>query len=230
MPARPRPPKRRWKRQSDARPDDLRRAALALFGERGYAATTIEEIATRAGVTVGTVYRYFTDKSALLEELIQSAIEDPLVSSPARDEAARMAPLDGARSLFRHLWQRGRAEPHLSVLRILVADGASFPELAARYRTGAVDPCVAAVETVLRPIFAGESALYAQAIVGQLLGASVLAGTPNGSLPLVPQLAPFEITVEILLRGLASIGSRTPEPPLVRAPGSSPRARGPDAW
>lgn len=43
--------------------------ALRLFGERGYARVSIEEIAEAAGVTKGAVYHWFTDKDDLGREL-----------------------------------------------------------------------------------------------------------------------------------------------------------------
>ncbi|MEP4149244.1 MAG: TetR/AcrR family transcriptional regulator [Halioglobus sp.] len=45
-------------------------AALALFVTRGYGATSIDDIARRAGLTKGAVYFYFKGKSALLLELL----------------------------------------------------------------------------------------------------------------------------------------------------------------
>jgi len=53
----------RW--QPDAR-GRLEQAALELFEERGYARTTVQDIATRAGVTERTFFRYFTDKREVL--------------------------------------------------------------------------------------------------------------------------------------------------------------------
>lgn len=41
-------------------------AAYSLFGEQGYAATTVPEIAAKAGLTERTFYRYFTDKREVL--------------------------------------------------------------------------------------------------------------------------------------------------------------------
>ena len=43
-------------------------AALALFRERGYEATTMREIASRAGVSTGNAYYYFSSKEELIQE------------------------------------------------------------------------------------------------------------------------------------------------------------------
>ena len=48
-------------------------AALALFVTRGYGATSIDDIARRAGLTKGAVYFYFKGKSALLLELLSQS-------------------------------------------------------------------------------------------------------------------------------------------------------------
>ena len=52
-------------RAADAR-KRFAESALSLFRERGYAATTVPQIAERAGLTERTFYRYFTDKQEVL--------------------------------------------------------------------------------------------------------------------------------------------------------------------
>lgn len=55
-------------------------AALGLFSHQGYRATSIREIAERAGVSTGNVYHHFRDKDTIFKELLTqywSAIEDP---------------------------------------------------------------------------------------------------------------------------------------------------------
>lgn len=44
-------------------------SALELFGERGYHATSISQIARKAGTSQGLLYNYFDGKSHLLEEI-----------------------------------------------------------------------------------------------------------------------------------------------------------------
>ena len=53
----------RW--QPDAR-DRLKRAALELFAQQGFAATTVPEIAARAGLTTRTFFRHYADKREVL--------------------------------------------------------------------------------------------------------------------------------------------------------------------
>ena len=50
-------------------------AARRLFGERGYAATSIEAIAAAAGVAVPTVYAAFGNKRSILRALIDAAVD-----------------------------------------------------------------------------------------------------------------------------------------------------------
>ncbi len=53
----------RWKPNA---PERLAEAALDLFAERGYEATTVAAIAQRAGLTKSTFFRYFADKREVL--------------------------------------------------------------------------------------------------------------------------------------------------------------------
>ncbi|MGX1776545.1 TetR/AcrR family transcriptional regulator [Nocardia brasiliensis] len=50
--------------------------AARLFGERGIANTSTNRIAAEAGVSIGTVYRYFTDRSVMVEELLRRLLEN----------------------------------------------------------------------------------------------------------------------------------------------------------
>jgi len=53
----------RW--QPDAQ-ERLKRAAIELFAEQGFAATTVPEITARAGLTTRTFFRHFADKREVL--------------------------------------------------------------------------------------------------------------------------------------------------------------------
>ncbi len=52
----------------------LRRAAIELLGERGYAGTTVDDIVERAGVAKGTVYYHYSGKAALMRALLEDGL------------------------------------------------------------------------------------------------------------------------------------------------------------
>ena len=62
-------------RRKAARPGEIAAAALALFTEKGFAATRMQDVAARAGVAKGTLYLYFPTK----EELFFAVVNHRLV-------------------------------------------------------------------------------------------------------------------------------------------------------
>src|SRR5215212_8503648 len=73
-------------------------AALELFGEQGWAATTLPTVAARAGTSVDTIYATFGTKSALLLAVVEVAIvgDDEAAPMAARPDFARFG--EGRRS------------------------------------------------------------------------------------------------------------------------------------
>src|SRR5580693_10458797 len=63
-------PETRRRRKAE-RPQEILDAAFAEFSRNGYATTTLERIAERAGVTKGTIYVYFENKEQLFISMVQ---------------------------------------------------------------------------------------------------------------------------------------------------------------
>ena len=113
--------------------------ALELFLRQGYAATTVDQIAARAGVAVQTVYFHFGNKATVLKEIVDVlAVGDdepiPMLDRPwaqqVRDEP------DGRRALA--IWlSNGRAIfTRLAPIMKIVRDAAGAdPEMAAQWQT-----------------------------------------------------------------------------------------------
>jgi AcrR family transcriptional regulator len=86
----------RWEPNAHGR---LERAAMELYGERGFEQTTVAEIAARAGLTERTFFRHFADKrevlfwgAAALQELLVSAVASaPESAAPIDAVAAALA-------------------------------------------------------------------------------------------------------------------------------------------
>jgi AcrR family transcriptional regulator len=94
MTPRPQPAERPDKRES------ILAAALALFVERGFHGTAVPEVADRAGVGAGTIYRYFASKEALVNELYRRS-KQLLLSRMIKTFPASAA----AREQFGALWR-----------------------------------------------------------------------------------------------------------------------------
>ena len=88
--------------------DDKRRklldAALKLFAARGYHGTNVPEVAQAAGVGTGSLYRYFANKEALVNEVYRDA--KLRLRSALLDGAALPTRVADAESWFRDLWRR----------------------------------------------------------------------------------------------------------------------------
>ena len=103
----------RWKPDAQGR---LMKAAIELFDEQGYEATTVAEIAERAGLTKRTFFRHFSDKREVLfsgSEELQRLWLEGVAAAPADATplAVVVAGLDPVTEMFaqRHAFARIRA-------------------------------------------------------------------------------------------------------------------------
>lgn len=73
--------------------DLILKTSLKLFSEQGYHGTTMRQVASKAGISLGLAYRYFDSKEAILEGIIESHdkilkryIPDEIVTNPRRED------------------------------------------------------------------------------------------------------------------------------------------------
>jgi len=69
------PRKRPTQARSKATVEAILLAAAQVFRRQGYAATTTDRIAERAGVSVGSLYQYFPNKDSILVALAEGHID-----------------------------------------------------------------------------------------------------------------------------------------------------------
>ena len=124
---------RRWRRRKHARPAEILEAAMACFAERGFAASRMEDIAARAGVTKGTVYLYFPGK----EDLFKAAVRDVIVPVIAAAEQEAATHAGSAADRLRHFVGRlvafAGAGPYGAIPKMIIAEAHNFPALARFY-------------------------------------------------------------------------------------------------
>ena len=66
----------RKSREKEYRIKQIRDSAAALFCKKGYAATTIEDIAALAEISKATIYLYFKSKDELFSEILQPVLTE----------------------------------------------------------------------------------------------------------------------------------------------------------
>ncbi|HYG90290.1 MAG TPA: TetR/AcrR family transcriptional regulator [Azospirillum sp.] len=124
------PPRRA--RRKEARPAEMIEAARDLFIERGFAATKLEDVARRAGVSVGLPYVYFENKAGLFKAVVRESVlpnirlgEEMLESFPGPTEEL-------LREIINRYSQMNR-EPAAGLPKLVVAEASNFPDLARFY-------------------------------------------------------------------------------------------------
>ncbi len=86
-------------------------AAAELFDEHGYAGVTTQQIADRADVAAGTVFRYADSKAELLLAVLNERIA-AAVDEGARDAATVPDPVDAVAALLAPLLRSAARTPH----------------------------------------------------------------------------------------------------------------------
>lgn len=139
----------RWRRRKEARPGEILEAALACFAERGFAATRLDDVALRAGVTKGTLYLYFPNKEELFEAVVRQALVPNIEWGEALlDEADQPAALLLERLI--RSWAELALSPAGAIPKIIISEAGNFPELARFYREVVVDRGIELMRRALR--------------------------------------------------------------------------------
>lgn len=138
----------RWQRRKGDRPAEILASAQACFAEHGYAATRLEAVAKRAGVTKGTIYHYFADKEALFKAVVHEAFAPHLnrfeaMANSSEKTSTLLAALAAS-------WVEGLSAPSSAIIKLVLSEAGNFPEVAKTYVADVVARDRASVEAILR--------------------------------------------------------------------------------
>lgn len=144
-------------RRKEARPAELLDAALDTFHRKGFAATRMEDIAARAGVSKGTIYLYYPSKEAVFEALVRANLVPRIERMQAIMTGTEGSATDRLRMLVAAFTQVA-ADARLAALpKLVLAEAGNFPELARFYRHEVIGRGLALVCGILeRGMEAGE--------------------------------------------------------------------------
>lgn len=129
----PSPPASRRQRRKSARPSELTAAALALFVEKGFAATRLDDVAALAGVAKGTLYLYFASKEALFKAVIQEGVVPVVAQGEALLAAYQGETAILLRQLFLHWWSQIGSTNLAGIPKLMVCEARNFPDVAQFY-------------------------------------------------------------------------------------------------
>ncbi len=125
------PSEPRWRRRPDERPDEILSAALEVFAEHGLAGARVDDIAARAGVSKGTVYRYFPGKEELFREAVRDRVARTLTGLSSA--AGRGEPEERLGRFVDAYWAHLRRASFPRFYRLLMAELHRFPDLTRFY-------------------------------------------------------------------------------------------------
>ncbi|MDP3438767.1 MAG: TetR/AcrR family transcriptional regulator, partial [Azonexus sp.] len=117
----------------DARPSELSAAALSLFVEKGFSATRLEDVASRAGVSKGTLYLYFDSKEALFKAVIQEGILPVVAENEAIAAKHTGSSFELLEKLLDNWWGKIGLTEFAGIPKLMVAEARNFPEVARFY-------------------------------------------------------------------------------------------------
>lgn len=137
-------------RRKDARPAELLDAALEIFVEKGFAATRVEEVAQRAGVSKGTLFLYFPSKEELFKAVVRENISGRLGEWNTEFANFQGTTQDMLRHVMQTWWDRIGSTKASGISRLMMSEAGNFPELTAFYQNEVVLPTHNLIQRILQ--------------------------------------------------------------------------------
>jgi AcrR family transcriptional regulator len=125
--------KKRRERRGDTRPQEIVAAAFEEFATKGFAATRLEDVASRAKVSKGLPYLYFKTKEALFKAVVKSVITAHFDVIRAKMEQTELSVEAFLKGPFLAFIQELVTSRRAFIARLLISEGHKHPELTKFY-------------------------------------------------------------------------------------------------
>lgn len=201
-------------RRKEARPGELLEAALTLFVEKGYAATKVDEVAARAGVSKGTLFLYFSSKEELFKAVVRHNIAERFSTWNGEFEQFQGTTTDMLRYCYSSWWQHIGATRASGIAKLMLSEASHFPEITQFYQREVTEPGQQLIRRVLqRGMDCGEFrplnldyAVYA--VLAPLMFLILCKHSADTCLPEAFALSPqtyLDTQLDILLHGMRAL-------------------------
>jgi TetR/AcrR family transcriptional regulator len=137
-------------RRKEARPGELLDAALDLFVAKGFAATRVEEVAAKAGVSKGTLFLYFKSKEDLFEAVVRENIGNQINQGFAEIESYDGSTTDILKFAMFAWWERVGNTKASGISKLVMSEASNFPTLANFYQENVVKPGRQLIQAILQ--------------------------------------------------------------------------------
>ncbi len=149
--------KPRRARSKDERPQQIVAAAFEEFSTKGFAATRLEDVASRAKVSKGLPYLYFKTKEELFKAVVRSVITSHFDVIRERIATTELSVEDFLKGPFLSFIQEFVVSRRSFIVRLLVAEGHKHPELTKFYFDNVISRGIEAMTGLIdRGIASGE--------------------------------------------------------------------------
>lgn len=147
----------RRERRKEARPGELLDAALDLFVEKGYAATRVDEVAARAGVSKGTLFLYFPSKEELFKAVVRENIAGRFPEWNAEFEQFQGNATEMLRYCYAVWWEHIGATRASGITKLMLSEAGNFPQITQFYQREVIEPGQKLIRRILqRGVDSGE--------------------------------------------------------------------------
>jgi AcrR family transcriptional regulator len=147
----------KYQRRKEDRPQEIADAAFKMFAEKGYAATRIDDVAKRAGVSKGLTYLYYKTKEDLFKAVVRNVVVRRVESLIGNVESTELSSEEFLRGPLLDFMKQVPGSPIAIVIRLLISEGPRHPDLVNYYYENVVARGLGAIrQFVARGVERGE--------------------------------------------------------------------------
>lgn len=183
--------------------EQIMKAALRVFGERGYERSTTKAIAQEAGVAEGTIFNYFPTKKDILLSFWEEEAVTPL---PGVLRDSSLSDLEIVKNFFRNRLELLRENQ--PILKVMISESLFNTDLAEKFQKRIFEPSIKEITNfILGRTEAGafkklDSSIVARSLVSTIIWFGLIQGTIASENPSIDDEAVVDTLATLFLKGI----------------------------